>query len=90
MGALWEQVTKTFVFLVGGANGIAKSFEQYEEHACIHRNGKGYRRIAVEIKEPNYHFASLNDMCLLIEARLKAENPCKVTFMKDYQQFINI
>jgi hypothetical protein len=90
MGAHWDTITRVFKFLCC-PNGIARGFSQYEEHACIMRNGKGYRRICVELPEPNYHFASLSDMCLLVEARLHAEQyPCRVKLYRDYEKFINI
>lgn len=90
MGAYWDAITKVFRFLCG-PNGIAKGFAQYEEHACIMRNGKGYRRICVEIDTPNYNFASLEDMRLLIEARVHNEQyPCKIKYYSDYEKFINI
>lgn len=90
MGAHWDTITRVFKFLCC-PNGIAPGFSQYEEHACIMRNGKGYRRICVELPEPNYHFASLSDMCLLVEARLHAEQyPCRVKLYRDYEKFINI
>lgn len=90
MGAFWDTIARVFKFLCR-PNGIASGFSQYEEHACVMRNGKGYRRICVQLSAPNFHFASISDMCILIEARLHAEQyPCRVKFYKDYEKFINL
>lgn len=90
MGAHWDTITRVFTFLCC-PNGVAKGFTQYEEHACIMRNGKGYRRICIELQEPNHLFASVDDIIILVEARLHAEQfPCRVRFYPDYETFINI
>lgn len=87
-GAIWDAITSVFRFLCC-PNGIAQGFTQYEEHAPKWRQKKGYRRIAVEINHPNFDFASLDDMRILVESRLQAEMNCKITYYKDYEEFIN-
>ena len=69
--------------------GIAKGFVLQAEHDILSRNGKGYRRLSVILDTPDLNFASIDDMCLLIEARLKAEVKAEITRM-DLDTFLNI
>lgn len=84
-----QLITKVFQYLVGHSHGIAREAVVTEEHDIIRRNGKGYWRIAAEIHDPNYHFASLDDMQLLIEATLRRLHPCTVHWMP-IEKFLNV
>ena len=84
-----DVLIQTFQFLVGRGHGIAAKAVVTEEHDIIRRNGKGYWRYAVEIREPNFSFASLEDMQLLISARISKAQPASVRWF-NIQQFLNI
>ncbi|WP_288056949.1 hypothetical protein [Xylanibacter rodentium] len=88
-GAYKQLVIDTFRFLVGRGDGIAAGAEVLIEHDCIRRNGKGFWRIAVSMIRPNFHFCSLKDMTLLIEATLHRLHPCTVTWFT-INKFLNI
>ena len=88
-GAGQQMLTKVFSYLVGRGHGIAREVVITEEHDCIRRNGKGFWRIAVEIVEPNFHFCSLDDMKILIEATLRRLHPCTVHWLP-IAKFLNV
>lgn len=87
-GACWSQLVCAFSFLVGQGRGVAHDATIYLDHDAEARNGKGLWYYAVELMEPNYHFASLDDMKLLIEARLTRHHQCKVKWMS-LERFLN-
>ena len=60
-----------------------------EEHDTIKRNGKGYWRMAVKLCEPNYHFCSLDDMRILIDAAFHRHHPCSVHWLT-IDKFLNV
>ncbi len=88
-GVSSQLVSRAFQFLVGHGSGIARKAVVKEEVDIVHRNGKGYGRVAVEMESPNYRFASLDDMKILIEAALKKLNPCTLHWLS-IDKFLNI
>jgi len=89
-GATSSLLAEVFGYLAPlNGKGIAKDYDMYPEHDCCHRNGKGYRRIAVELVEPDFFFCGIDDMCLLLEARLHAETECSVTRLT-LEKFLNV
>ena len=75
-GANRQLLTRTFDYLIGCGHGIAQRVTVREAHDVIRRIGKNLQRIEVTLHEPNFRFASLSDMKLLIEATLKRLYPC--------------
>lgn len=88
-GAGQKLITEVFRFLIGNSYGIAREAVISEENDIIRRNGKGYWRIAVEIRKPDFFFCSLNDMRILIEATLKRLHPCTVHWLT-IDKFLNV
>lgn len=88
-GACWSQLVCAFSFLVGQGRGVAHDATIYPDHDAAARNGKGLWYYAVELIEPNYHFASLEDMKILIEARLSGVFHCNVKWLS-LERFLNI
>ena len=82
-------LTQAFTYLVSNGNGIAEGFIINGEHDCKYRNGFGYRRLAVYLKQPNTNFASLDAQIVLIEAVLRQCARCDVTYMT-LKQFLNV
>ncbi len=88
-GASQRLIAEAFKFLIGKGNGIAREAVITEEHDIIHRNAKGFWRIAVEIREPNFIFCALEDQKLLIEATLKRLHPCTLHWLT-IEKFLNV
>lgn len=88
-GASFHLISQTFCSLIGKGGGIAREAVVSEEHDVVRRNGKGYWRIAVEIREPNFLFASLDDQKILIEAMLKRLHPCTFHWLP-IDKFLNV
>lgn len=95
-GATMELLRRVFDFLIGGGNGIAKSYraDYYFEQSIRHRQHDHLltpdSRIIVTPIEPNYGFASLEDMIILIEARLHYEWPVVFWYEKDVEKWLNM
>jgi len=89
LGADTDVIKAVFRWLIAGGN-IAKGFLLKDEHACVWRNGKHFWRVSAQIDSPNYEFASLDDMCLLIESRLRAIGYQRIVRINDYNKFLNI
>ena len=87
-GLPFTDAVNAFRFLVGSGNGIAKEFRAYKDTDVKCLNGKGYRRVAVELIEPDYHFTSLEDMKILLEAALR--NRHFIVKWLTYKQFLNV
>lgn len=75
-GANRQLLTRTFDYLIGCGHGIAQRVTIREAHDVIRRIGKNLQRTEVTLHEPNFRFASLSDMKLLIESTLKRLHPC--------------
>ena len=88
-GASHRLLSDVFRFLIGNGNGIARQVVITEEHDTIKRNGKGYWRMAVKLCEPNYHFCSLDDMRILIDAAFHRHHPCSVHWLT-IDKFLNV
>ena len=84
-----QLIQRTFQYLVGRGHGIAEKAVVHEETDIVHRNGKGYCRLAVELLTPNFHFTSLDDMKILIEATLKRLHPCTFHWL-NINKFLNV
>ncbi len=82
-------VRSVFRVLVGGGRGIARRAVVSQEHDAVRRIGKGYWRVAVKVVEPNFHFSSLDDMKILIEALMRRANPCSLKWM-NINDFLNV
>jgi len=88
-GLTMSMLRKAFTYLVGQQNGIARQVIIIEEHDIIRRNGKGFWRLAVSVHDPNYQFASLDDMKLLISGVLTRLYSCTVRWFP-IDKFLNI
>ncbi len=88
-GASVDLMTKVFTYLIGKGHGIASAAKVTEEHDIIRRNGKGYWRVAVELREPNFDFCSLPDMQILIEAVIRRLHPATVHWLT-LDKFLNV
>lgn len=64
-----DTIREVFQWLIAGGN-IANGFLLKDEHAPFYRHGKYFWRVSAQLDCPNYAFASVDDMCLLIESRL--------------------
>ena len=88
-GAPADMLKDVFRFLCAGGSGCAKGYVIEYDHDPVRRQGHCYHRLMVKLMEWNEHFASPQDMMLLIEARLRKKTsgslkPCMV------QTFINL
>lgn len=89
-GCTHVECVKVFDWLVGGGRGIARSAIVTEEHDIVRRNGFGYWRIAVSLREPNYTFATLDSQKILIEAAFKRHlSPCRFQWFS-LDKFLNV
>ena len=89
-GCTHVECVKVFDWLVGGGRGIARSAIVTEEHDIVRRNGFGYWRIAVSLREPNYTFATLDSQKILIEAAFKHHlSPCRFQWFS-IDKFLNV
>lgn len=88
-GVPFRTVSRVFRQLIGNGHGIAQGARVEEETDVVRRNGKGYYRVAAQMKEPNFHFASLDSQKILIEALFHREHLCNVTWMT-YSRFLNV
>ena len=89
-GCTHVECVKVFDWLVGGGRGIARSAIVTEEHDIVRRNGFGYWRIAVSLREPNYTFATLDSQKILIEATFKRHlSPCRFQWFS-IDKFLNV
>lgn len=89
-GCTHVECVKVFDWLVGGGRGIARSAIVTEEHDIVRRNGFGYWRIAVSLREPNYTFATLDSQKILIEAAFKRHlSPCRFQWFS-IDKFLNV
>lgn len=89
-GADVETLLKVFSFLCPiNGGGIAKNFKLKQEHDVCYRQGKGYWRFAVILYEPNLAFTSIEDISLLVEARMKAEIKCEIIKLP-LDDFLNV
>lgn len=77
-GAPFRLIQQVFAHLINNGHGIAREAIIEEETDIVRRNGKGYYRVAVAMIEPDYFFASLDCMKLLIEQAVMRLYPrCK-------------
>lgn len=89
-GCTHVECVKVFDWLVGGGRGIARSAIVTEEHDIVRRNGFGYWRIVVSLREPNYTFATLDSQKILIEAAFKRHlSPCRFQWFS-IDKFLNV
>ena len=90
-GTTYEVMAAVFRFLCPiNGRGVAASYKIRAEHDVEARNGKGYRRIAVSLYKPNLYFASIDTICLLIEARMKAETHTLSVKRMRLDDFLNV
>lgn len=95
-GATMELLKRVFDYLIGGGNGIAKGYkiDYYFEQGIRHRQHDHIltpeSRLIVTPQEPNFYFASVDDMVLLIDARLHAEWPVVFWYEKDVNKWLNM
>ena len=83
-----DTIRQVFQWLIAGGN-VAKGFLLKDEHACVWRNGKYYWRVSAQMSYPNLAFASIDDMCLLIESRLHSMG-YDTKRIRDYNVFLNL
>ena len=89
-GCTYDACVKVFDWLVGGGRGIARAAIVTEEHDVVRRNGFGYWRIAVILREPNYTFATFESQKILIEAAFKRHlSPCRFQWLT-LGKFLNV
>ena len=89
-GCTHAACVKIFDWLVGGGRGIARSAIVTEEHDVIRRNGYGYWRVAVRLREPNYTFATIDSQKILVEAAFKRHlSPCRFRWFS-IDKFLNL
>ena len=88
IGSQWDFLEEIFSWLTAGGYA-ASSFEMKSEHAVIMRNGYSYYRIAVHLTGMNPVFASLDDLRLLIESRIRAAGH-HIRYYDSYDDFLNI
>lgn len=97
-----EDTELTFVFIGSTIQVIVNAFEKLcyggyimkrygieMEHSCVLRNGHHYWRVAVMPKQYNPDFVSLEGLRALIEWRIRDQGH-DITFIPDYNKFINI
>ena len=87
-GAEPEMIKEVFRFLCAKGNGCARGYRIEYGHDAIRRPNHCYHRLMVTLVEWDRHFASPDDMMLLIESRLRnmtmgTLKPCNV------EQFMN-
>lgn len=88
-GAPRKVISDTFHFLVGNGKGIAAKASISEESDILRRNGKSYWRTIVQMSEPNFHFASLEEQKLLIASAMNRHHPCTLQWLP-LDKFLNI
>lgn len=88
-GPRMQDIEAVFDFLVADGNGIAKGYRLWEDHDPVERNGIAYWRVNASLEEPDFRFASVDDMATLIEARLGREISGRIRYFKDYAKFVN-
>lgn len=68
---------------------IMRGYRLQFEYPCKLRNGKAIRRYVITPIDYNPHFLSLDNLVFLVKNRLEDQGH-DVTFVKDYNKFINL
>lgn len=89
-GATDEMLVSVFTYLCAGGKGIADGFRIEEQEAPVWRNGYVHDRLAVRLIGYHSEYASIDNMMLLIEARLRPEVNGGNVDRYSIQDFVNL
>lgn len=89
-GATDDMLVRVFTYLCAGGKGIASDFIIEEQEAPVWRNGFVHDRLAVRIIGYRSTYASIDDLMLLVESRLRLDVNGGYVDRYAIQDFVNL
>lgn len=89
VGAGYTLVKKVFLTLFGNGSVLFSGFRLYHDYYPYQLQGKAWIRIAVEMRNFNSDFMSLEDFGLIVERNIKKTCLCNIKYVK-LNKFLNL